>query len=430
MPAGKLPGFRFGLLSELELPWDADLEPLETAVDQATVHLFYGRDSQARNALNEVSPQYPCVRGLLESLPLTNKTSRPANESGKLAPPPVLVTGETPRILLIAHVSTLRDRMDKSNYYRYEALCRRPGVTLFGPGIAGYEPGMTLDNAVRVACGGIWPNVILHGGDLKDSGVPLVTGLDRSKTLTAIELLDSWARPELSVDFIRRQRFAIGLMQHAGPHLEYYRQHCPQTEFFWASMAVRTDLFRDYGLRKEYDVILYGVLESTIYPLRTRLAKMLANAPDIRFRHIKHPGYYPDQESLANQVVAGAALGREINQSWIGIATCSVYHQLLMKYLEIPACHAAVAGNLPDWCRPFFQDSIIELREEQSDETILATLRSHLADKDRLRSLTEKGHSRVVRDFSTNAFADRVMQIFGEALARRIGARSGGPAKQ
>jgi glycosyltransferase involved in cell wall biosynthesis len=63
------PGFRFGLMGQLDLPWDTDLEPLENVVDQASAHLFYGRHSQARETLAAIVPKYECVRHLLQSFP-------------------------------------------------------------------------------------------------------------------------------------------------------------------------------------------------------------------------------------------------------------------------------------------------------------------------------------------------------------------------
>ena len=173
-----------------------------------------------------------------------------------------------PRVLVVAHVGFLRDRMDKSHYYRYEALSRRPGVALFGPGLPGYRAGMTVRDAVEVACGGAWPDVILHGADLRESGRPLLEGLADAPALTAIELLDTWPQQDRQADFIRRQRFALGLVSECGHHLTYYRDACPGTQFHWTPNAVNTALFRDWGLEKRYDVIVYGNLDPAVYPLR------------------------------------------------------------------------------------------------------------------------------------------------------------------
>jgi FkbM family methyltransferase len=336
-------------------------------------------------------------------------TFKPASETGRPAGLHVLV---------VAHVDRLKGRMDKSHYYRYEALARRPGVTLFGPGLEGYRPGMSVREAVDVACGGVTPDVILHGADLKESGIPLLTGLEEVDGLTAIELLDSWAREDRQVDFINRLRFDVGLIQEAGPHIAFYQKRCPGTEFFWTPNAVDTRLFRNYGLPKEYDVILYGAINPEVYPLRARLARLLARQPGIRFRHIAHPGYYPPA-SASGGILAGADLSREINKAWVGIATRSVYDCLLMKYLEIPASYALVAGDMPEHGRPLFGGDFIELGMGQSDEEILAALRAHLLDKDRLVGLTDAAHRRILREHSTDAFADRVLGLLRGLLARR-----------
>jgi GT2 family glycosyltransferase/tetratricopeptide (TPR) repeat protein/2-polyprenyl-3-methyl-5-hydroxy-6-metoxy-1,4-benzoquinol methylase len=335
-----------------------------------------------------------------------------------------------PRVLLVAHVGTLRDRMDRSHYLRYEALARRPGVTLFGPGLPGYRPGMSVAEAVGVACAGVMPDVILHGGDLWESGAPLLAGLEDAPALTAVELLDSWTRPERQADFIRRRRFALGLIQEAGPHLEFYRGRCPDTEFFWAPNAVDVRLFHRRRVPKDCDVLLYGETSPAYYPLRARLARLLAKQSWLRFRHIRHPGYYPSGAGR-DEVVSGAELSLAINRSWVGIATCSVFGCLLMKYLEVAASYAAVAGDMPEHARPLFGTDFIELGMHQSDEEILTRLRSGLADKERLEEMTAAAHERVVREYSTDSWAGKALALFRQALAaRRAGKGSACEAKE
>jgi GT2 family glycosyltransferase/spore maturation protein CgeB/Flp pilus assembly protein TadD len=322
------------------------------------------------------------------------------------------------RVLVIAHVGVLQSRMDRTHYYRYRALARKPGVTLFGPGIEGYRPGMSLGEAVETAFGGEWPDVILHGADLKESGVPLVTGMQEARALTAIEVLDSWARPDRQIEFINRQRFDLGLLA-VGHHLAFYRQHCPNTEFFWAPNAVDTSLFKNYGQRKKWDVVLYGNVDKEVYPLRARLLRLLADQSKIRFRHIADPGYYPARVAKEAGVIVGADLSREINKAWIGIATCGIYQCVVVKYLEIAASHALVAGNMPDEGRAIFENNFIELSMDLSDKEILARLQDHLGDKDRLRSMTAAAHRRVVDEYSNDAFAEKLQKLFHQKLRER-----------
>jgi hypothetical protein len=63
------PGFRFGLLGGLELPWWADAGPLEEAADRAAAHLYWGEPRQARAALEAVLPRHPWAEQLLRALP-------------------------------------------------------------------------------------------------------------------------------------------------------------------------------------------------------------------------------------------------------------------------------------------------------------------------------------------------------------------------
>ena len=172
--------------------------------------------------------------------PSTPAEPLPARPAG---PPPSL------RVLLLAHVGLFRDRMDKSHFYRYEALARRPGVTLFGPGVEGYAAGLSAEEAVRVACDGRWPDAIVHGCDPRASNVPLVSGLDRVSVVTALELTDSWAFQDRQVEFVRRLKFTIGLIQRRLITSGTTGRRA------WRPVrvdpnAVNTALFRDHGLRR------------------------------------------------------------------------------------------------------------------------------------------------------------------------------------
>jgi hypothetical protein len=62
------PGFRFGMLRELEIPLGTNVERLERALDSAGRHIFYGRLSRARAVLEEVVAGFPCAARLLDTL--------------------------------------------------------------------------------------------------------------------------------------------------------------------------------------------------------------------------------------------------------------------------------------------------------------------------------------------------------------------------
>jgi glycosyltransferase involved in cell wall biosynthesis len=341
--------------------------------------------------------------------------SEPQETARPIAPVVVADASRPLRVLLLAHVGFFRDRMGKGLYYRYRALARRPGVILFGPGVVGYSADMTIEDAVRVACNGVWPDAIIHGCDPRASGRPIVTGLNRVRLVKAIEIYDAWAFEQEQFEFIRQLRFTIGLMAPDGEYIDRYRMACPETSFVWAPNAVDTEIFRDYGLEKDTDIILYGALNPEFYPFRARLAAILNRQREFRFRHIPHPGYYPPA-GAEDTVISGERLSRRINGCWIGIATSSIYRCLLEKYLEISASCALVAGDMPDSARGAFGDDYVDLQPVDSDDTIIAKLRWALADKDRLRARIDAARFRVSKSYSTDAFAERVLGTLSKTV--------------
>ena len=68
------PGFRFGMLGEVEVPLGIEMELLEGAIDQAAAHLFHGRYRDGRTVLEQTVEQYPFVAKLLDTIPAEEGT--------------------------------------------------------------------------------------------------------------------------------------------------------------------------------------------------------------------------------------------------------------------------------------------------------------------------------------------------------------------
>ena len=71
------PGFRFGMMRELDLRYESEIPPsqdlseLEDAVNRAAAYLYYGLGNQARATLQSIAPSYPQVERLIATLPLS-----------------------------------------------------------------------------------------------------------------------------------------------------------------------------------------------------------------------------------------------------------------------------------------------------------------------------------------------------------------------
>jgi len=319
-----------------------------------------------------------------------------------------------PKVLMVTNVERLSRRMDKNAYYRCRALSRQENVTVTGPGCDAFEEGMSVQDLVNHFGR---PDLLIHGIDLGATGVPLVSGLAELDVPTAMEIEDSWENPEVRQRFLRENRFDYAFHT-TRPREGAYREACPDTQFVWTPMAIRTDIFRDYRLEKVNDVLFYGATYDW-YPLRVRLLRLLeglADAGDLRVKIIPHPGYWDDGYEPQDGHYVGEKLAQEINKSWITIATGSAHGCLFAKHLEIAAAGSFVAGSLPDAARPFLGRGFADLDAEEDGE-IVDRLHALLSDKDELIARTVEGHRRVHADFSVEAYSSNMLDLIGRLVS-------------
>jgi glycosyltransferase involved in cell wall biosynthesis len=62
-------GFRFGMMAELDIPPKLDVTRLESVVDIAAQHLYFGRYREARAKIEGMVNEYPFAGKLLETIP-------------------------------------------------------------------------------------------------------------------------------------------------------------------------------------------------------------------------------------------------------------------------------------------------------------------------------------------------------------------------
>jgi glycosyltransferase involved in cell wall biosynthesis len=63
------PGFRFGMMAELDIPPKLDVTKLETTLDSAARHLYFGRYREVRAEIEGVIREFPFAEKLLETIP-------------------------------------------------------------------------------------------------------------------------------------------------------------------------------------------------------------------------------------------------------------------------------------------------------------------------------------------------------------------------
>ena len=171
---------------------------------------------------------------------------------------------------------------------------------------------------------------------------------------------------------------------------------------------IDTELYKDRGLPKIYDVLLYGNLRPERYPFRNRLRRLLESS-HLKVRIIEYPGAHGFDEERCSE-----GLARTINQSRISIATPPVGDYLVAKYFEISAAGSVVAGKMAVQGRPVWNDHYVQLEEDMSDLEILERLDAVLKDEESLRRKSEIMGRIMRQEYSLDRYVERLMAVLEE----------------
>ena len=102
----------------------------------------------------------------------------------------------------------------------------------------------------------------------------------------------------------------------------------------WLPHSVNTSIFKDYGLRKDYDLLQTGAIFKT-YELRNYVRDYFIENPYKRYRYIPRPG-----ELDKTKWPVGADYAKEINKSWLSLCCGAKVNYPVIKFFEIPACRS------------------------------------------------------------------------------------------
>ncbi len=172
-----------------------------------------------------------------------------------------------------------------------------------------------------------------------------------------------------------------------------------KTKFICINNCIRGDIFRNYKTRKIYDIVLFGNIGRQCYPLRTRLYHLFKTD---RF-----------QNNFRIKIIeAGDArerkLAKILNQSYLGVATCSKYDYLVKKYFEISGSNCLLLGNMPDQGKPIFRNRYIKLNMEMTNDQIFTILKNTLRDKKKILNMANTNYKIVHNKHLVNQFYKRL----------------------
>lgn len=153
-------------------------------------------------------------------------------------------------------------------------------------------------------------------------------------------------------------------------------------------LLINTDIFKDYKLKKKWDILFYGALSES-YPFRKRLIKILKSNKlnNLKIRILKYGELQKEKLAI------------EINKSWLTISTSSKFDYLVEKYFEIPASKSLVLGNMPVQGRSIFGINYIYIDNHMSDNEIINRIKNIFLNRKLIAKKTNSAYDIIHNNY-------------------------------
>jgi hypothetical protein len=196
-----------------------------------------------------------------------------------------------------------------------------------------------------------------------------------------------------------------------------YSSLFPMERKYYLNHHFDLNIWKNYQLPKQYDIIIYGSLCRELYPFRVRLAELiLQQKSKYRVLHISHPGY-----NFQAPPVRLRQLSRLINSAWMSLSVPTDpqkgYDDLLKKYGETSLSYSLVLGSIPNEAQDIYLNNYCHLGVEMSDDQILQTIDQELVNKSKIVEKTESVYKKFRENFDLEKYPDKLFEIAKSAFS-------------
>lgn len=166
--------------------------------------------------------------------------------------------------------------------------------------------------------------------------------------------------------------------------------------------SVDSKIFKDYNLKKEYDISFFGTFKPPrIYRDRDAICRMINNS---QYKYILEKKYG------GRKFIDSLTVAQVINKSKVGFAVPSGRDFLLSRYFEIPACRSMLlCSDTPGLANCFEKDKHYILFNGLSD--FKDKLDYYLRNDDERQKITDAAHEHVMRNHTHEIRAKQFVKI-------------------
>jgi hypothetical protein len=188
---------------------------------------------------------------------------------------------------------------------------------------------------------------------------------------------------------------------------------------FYIPHHFNTEIYKNYGMSKIYDILIYGNMYEPLYPFRVRIKNLLLkNSHRYKIKFIQHPGY--NNTSAEVEDVRRESLSRIINQSWLSLTVptnnANGWDDFLQKFGEVSLSYSLILGYPPDEARSHYNDNYCNITPDMTDEEILQVIDSELSNKPLIIEKTERVYNTFLENYDVNHYSSKFYEICKQAL--------------
>jgi hypothetical protein len=174
----------------------------------------------------------------------------------------------------------------------------------------------------------------------------------------------------------------------------------------WLPFSIDPNVFRDYQLKKVYDVINMGTFSSSYYPLRQAIHIRMMSVRD-KIKYLCGYDFLTEQNNLAGVMTDEYA--RIINQGRMYTTCTSTFKYAGMKLLEIMACNTLLLCDTPLDAEELGFKSL-ENYVEIDTNNFMERITHYLNHQDEASQIAQNGyklvHSRHTNEIRAKEFLD------------------------
>jgi hypothetical protein len=302
------------------------------------------------------------------------------------------------KILFLVNQQTYHTKMSRVRFHGIRALEKIATVRYWGLNWPNYNKNWTvqknLDNMQDKFNICITFNPVEYP-TLKDINIP--------KCIRYNEMWNiKWA-----VNQIKKCGSHLVICHHLNDYEKYKKMNFPGVKFAYIGHCAEKTIFKNYNLKKEYDILIAGAISNIHYPLRNRFLRLL---PFLRKKYKchqhPHPGY-DLKDAHTDRYLKEYAI--KVNKSKIVLACTSKYRYRLGKYIEIPMCGtSAICGDLPDDNVDDYS-YVIEINNSMTDKEIIDKISYYLDNENKRLEKVKKGVD-FAKNYTQEHYAERLLK--------------------